>query len=64
MPKAAPSTSGLAAADLIRSLNVPTNTDNLRPVVTRNLDAFVALLKGVIRPGVEKWEEDHLPSES
>jgi len=26
-----------AAADLIRNLNVPVNTDNLRPAVTRNL---------------------------
>src|SRR5208282_2414890 len=30
----------------------------------KTLDAFVALLKGVVPPNVEKWEEDLLPSES
>jgi len=30
----------------------------------KTLDAFVALLKGLVQPGVEKWEEDLLPSES
>jgi len=30
----------------------------------KTLDAFVALLKGFVQPGVEKWEEDFLPSES
>ncbi|MGD0469757.1 MAG: hypothetical protein ABSA54_15365 [Terriglobales bacterium] len=27
----------------------------------KTLDAFVALLKGLVPPGVEKWEEDLLP---
>jgi len=30
----------------------------------KTLDAFVALLKGVVPPNVEKWEEELLPSES
>jgi len=30
----------------------------------KTLDAFVALLKGLVPPNVEKWEEDLLPSES
>ena len=30
----------------------------------KTLDAFVGLLKGFVPPGVEKWEEDLLPSES
>ena len=30
----------------------------------KTLDAFVALLKGFVHPGVEKWDEDLLPSES
>jgi guanylate kinase len=30
----------------------------------KTLDAFVALLKGLVPPNVEKWEEDLFPSES
>jgi guanylate kinase len=30
----------------------------------KTLDAFAALLKGLVPPGVEKWEEDLMPSET
>jgi guanylate kinase len=37
---------------------------NLIGDARKTFDAFVALLKGVVRPGVEKWEEDFLLPES